>query len=238
MVYLNDVSCPAELPSDLNAFKSQQHRWVKGGTEVMFKLMPKIWAAPIGIKRKIEASFHMSNNMAYLLLLLDVLLFFLPSVLIRERFQMGFMIWLDLPLLLASSFGHIIFLIFGQYVLGRSVWKTIKNAPSLWLLGIQISFNNARAAGEAILGKKSEFVRTPKSGENDSNLRKSLGKRYLTYPKGLLWELLVSCLFIAWLCMAIAHQLWGLAPFLLFFIVGNLSTSLISWSSYQNLKAS
>ena len=41
--YLNDVSCPGELPADMNAFKSQQHRWAKGGIQVMLKLLKNIW---------------------------------------------------------------------------------------------------------------------------------------------------------------------------------------------------
>ena len=49
--FLFDTITPAELPTDINAFKSQQHRWAKGLTECLFKLMPRIWRSDIGLKR-------------------------------------------------------------------------------------------------------------------------------------------------------------------------------------------
>ena len=39
-VYLQDVVCPAELPVEMNAFKSQQHRWAKGSVQTCLKLLP------------------------------------------------------------------------------------------------------------------------------------------------------------------------------------------------------
>ena len=42
LVYLKDVVANAELPVDMNAFKSQQHRWAKGGIQTAKKLLPTI----------------------------------------------------------------------------------------------------------------------------------------------------------------------------------------------------
>ena len=157
MQYVNHISCPAEVPSDMNAFKSQQHRWAKGGTEVMLKMLGTIWRSPASIRHKIESTFHLSNNLAYLLLLIDTIFLLIPSILIREHYQIEYMWWLDLPFLIASSCGHIVYLVFGQYALNRPMKKALLNIPGLLLLGIQISFNNARAGIEALLGHKTEF---------------------------------------------------------------------------------
>jgi cellulose synthase/poly-beta-1,6-N-acetylglucosamine synthase-like glycosyltransferase len=42
-IFLNDVETPAELPVDMDGFKSQQHRWTKGSIQVCKKVLPAIW---------------------------------------------------------------------------------------------------------------------------------------------------------------------------------------------------
>ena len=44
-IFLSDVVTPAELPVDMNGFKSQQHRWTKGSIQTCKKLLPRIWRA-------------------------------------------------------------------------------------------------------------------------------------------------------------------------------------------------
>ena len=43
-IFLPDVVTPAELPVDMNGFKSQQHRWTKGSIQTCKKLLPEILA--------------------------------------------------------------------------------------------------------------------------------------------------------------------------------------------------
>jgi len=243
MLYLNDVSCPAEVPSDMNAFKSQQHRWAKGGTEVMLKILTTVWKSPVSLRHKLETTFHLTNNLAYLILLLDTLVFMLPSVWIREQYNIDFIWLVDLPLLIASSSGHLIYLVAGQFALGRSRLSAIKHIPWLMLLGIQISYNNARAAFEAILGQRSEFVRTPKSGELAAILDKSrtsissAGNRYKPVaPKGAIVELLLGAVFCMIFVWCARNEFWFMLPIILFMAAGYLSTSITSFFSYQKLK--
>lgn len=243
MRYLNDISCPAEVPSDMNAFKSQQHRWAKGGTEVMLKMLRTVWKSPVSLRIKLESTFHLSNNLAYLVLLIDTLFFLLPSVWIREQYQIEYIWLLDLPLLIISSTGHLIYLVFGQFALGRSKIKTLLNIPWLMLLGIQISFNNARAAFEALIGQRSEFVRTPKSGElcknseQSSAIKRAKPSYMPVAPKGAIYEFFLGLIFIAIFCWCLSNQLWLMLPFIVFLIVGYISTSLNSFVSYQRLKS-
>ena len=46
-IFLNDVETPAELPVDMDGFKSQQHRWTKGSIQVCKKVLPAIWKSKI-----------------------------------------------------------------------------------------------------------------------------------------------------------------------------------------------
>jgi len=45
-VYLADEDVPAELPVEINAFKSQQRRWAKGVVQVGIKLFRRMWHDP------------------------------------------------------------------------------------------------------------------------------------------------------------------------------------------------
>ena len=67
-VYLDEVDTPAELPSDMNAFKTQQHRWAKGSIQVAQKLLSQIVKSSIPARIKLESAFHLCNNFAYVLL--------------------------------------------------------------------------------------------------------------------------------------------------------------------------
>src|SRR5207247_287916 len=63
-VFLRDVPCPSELPVQVSALKSQQHRWAKGLTECFLKLMPLLWRSRLPLRKKLDASFHLRANFA------------------------------------------------------------------------------------------------------------------------------------------------------------------------------
>src|SRR5436853_6878740 len=67
-VFLPDLVTPAELPVDMNGFKSQQHRWTKGSIQTCLKLLPAVWKAKLPVLVKFEATAHLTSNYAYLLL--------------------------------------------------------------------------------------------------------------------------------------------------------------------------
>lgn len=256
MIYLNDIECAGELPANMNAFKSQQHRWAKGGVQVMKKMLLKVWRAKLPLKTKIEASFHLSNNLAYLVMLLDTLLFLVPSLWIRHHYQVSDTLWFDLPLLLLSSGGHLIYLFYGQVALGRSKIVAFRKLPRLLLLGIQLAINNARAGIEALLGQESEFVRTPKDGElltsdkvakpakskqADSQQKKvsttadSVPFYRAVPPQGALIELLVALIYSIVFGWIVWQKHWFMVPAIFILTLGFLTTSIHSLRSHYGL---
>src|SRR6266508_3586776 len=96
-VYLQDVVAPAELPVDMNAFKSQQHRWAKGSIQTGKKLLPVILRSAYPWRVKLEAVFHLTGNVSYLLVLLLALLI-VPAIVIRERIGWQKLAVVDFPL--------------------------------------------------------------------------------------------------------------------------------------------
>ncbi len=232
LLYVPQLDCPAELPADMNAFKSQQHRWAKGAIEVMLKLMTTVWRSPISFRHKIESTFHLANNLAYLVMMIDTLLLLIPSLLVREYYGIQHTLWLDIPLMLMSSGGHLAYFLTGQIALGRSSWYAISKAPAMLLLGIQLACNNARAAAEALLGQQSAFIRTPKQGDASHSHRlaeKLAGTFYLAVPpKGARLELMMGISYGVILIWAFTHQLWLALPFLLLLHIGFLNSGISS----------
>ena len=68
-IFLNEVETPAELPVDMDGFKSQQHRWTKGSIQCCKKVLPAIWKSKFPLYVKLEATAHLTSNFAWLLLM-------------------------------------------------------------------------------------------------------------------------------------------------------------------------
>ena len=81
-VFLQDLIAPAELPVEMNAFKSQQHRWAKGSIQTCRKVLPRILRSNLPLGVKTEAFYHLTANFNYLLMcVLSVLM--APAMVIR-----------------------------------------------------------------------------------------------------------------------------------------------------------
>ena len=223
-IYVNDIECPAELPSNMRAFKSQQHRWAKGGIQVMKKMLGTIWRSHFKVGKKLEATFHLSNNFAYFVMLFDTLFLLIPSLIMREHLDMPILFWLDIPLLAISSGSHLLYLYFGQVALNKSKRNAFAQLPWLLLLGINLAFNNARAALEALRGQESEFVRTPKNGELQVGSYLQLPAKEKAYktilPNERGFQLLTAGVFIFAAGWVVQVENWYMLPFLLLLAIG------------------
>lgn len=239
MIYVNDIECAAELPSNMRAFKSQQHRWAKGGIQVMQKMLGRVWHSDFSLAKKVESTFHLSNNFAYFVMLVDTLFLLIPSLLMRQYLDMPILFWLDIPLLMLSSGSHLIYLYFGQVALKKTKLNALIHLPSLLLLGINLAFNNARAALEALRGQESEFVRTPKNGELLSEEGLELPHKLTNYKASLPAEdglqILTSAVFIFAAGWVVANGNWYMLPFLLLLALG---FSMSAIDSYNERKKS
>lgn len=228
-VFLPDVVAPAEIPVSMNAFKTQQHRWSKGSIQTAKKLLPKILASPLPLRVKIEAVFHLSANLAYPLMVLLSLLIF-PSMLVR--FNMGWheMLLFDVPLFVAATMSVTSFYVVSQREIYDDWKKRLKVLPMLLSLGIGMCLNNAKAVMEALLGRETGFVRTPKyrieSASDQWQIKRYRGRKsYLPYV-----ELLLGVYFTGAVAYAVVQQIYGSLPFLLLFQVGFLYTGWLSLS--------
>lgn len=211
--YLNDVVAPAELPPQIHAAKRQQFRWAKGSTQCLGKFAWRLVVAPLPVIKRFQGLMHLSGYLIQAMMLL-MLLMLVPLTLAREH----------LPTILSTfsmaSFGPPLLYALSQRGLGRDWRKGLKYFPILLLLGVGLSFNNALAVGEALLGRRSGFRRTPKF--NISSPDERWVQRQ--YALGFGWETIGEMVLTIYALVGIAGawetgQSWAV-PFLAIYALG------------------
>ncbi|MFQ5423775.1 MAG: cellulose synthase family protein [Phycisphaerae bacterium] len=234
-VFLPEVTSPAELPPEMNAFKSQQHRWAKGGAQTCRKLLPGILRSRLPWRIKLEAFFHLTSWVSYFLILILTLLL-LPVLYFKvNAFQDNplarFLFDGSLFLLATCSAGT--FYVACQRELFRTWADSLKYLPFLMSLGVGIALNNARAAFEGFVGKSSEFVRTPKFGiaGNDAPKWQEHATRHRLDPKRIqAWcELAMALYLICCVAYTIYLRVWVGLFFMTLFMVGYVYVALLTF---------
>jgi cellulose synthase/poly-beta-1,6-N-acetylglucosamine synthase-like glycosyltransferase len=219
-VYLLDEEAPAEIPVEINAFKAQQRRWAKGVLQVWFKLYRRIWYAPLPLRVKLEMFFRLTGNISYPLMIVASFMQF-PLLLVRYNQGLYQLMVLDVPLLFFSTVSVVLFYGSAVWYLDKSRRSRLLHLPLVMGLGIGLAFSNARAVLEAFMGKKSDFVRTPKyrveTTDDESWKRKKYKRKHGWLP---LLELGFAFYFVLAIGYAIKMHMWGPIIFLLLFFFG------------------
>ncbi|MGA9237592.1 cellulose synthase family protein [Robiginitalea sp.] len=216
--YLEDVETPAELPVVISAARSQQFRWNKGGAENFRKTVWSVLRAKnIPFKTKFHGVMHLLNSSMFLCVFLVAIL--------------------SIPMLyIKNSFGHLAlvfeltsFFIVSTIILFICYWFTYKSIQGSGLdnfvsyiklfftffsVALGFSLHNTVAVLEGHMGKRSEFVRTPKF--NINSLKDSWkGNKYLVKkvsPNTIL-EFGLMLYFLFGMYSAIPLNDFGLFPF-------------------------
>ncbi|MCE9626465.1 MAG: glycosyltransferase [Candidatus Eisenbacteria bacterium] len=157
------VEVPAELPQDMRAFRSQQHRWVKGAFQTARKLLPRVWAARIPARLKLEATVHLTANLVYPLLLV-LLALMAPLLMSGERWPVWALIASQVALFGVGTLPVVWFLAEGQRRAGRGGARTAADVALALVLCGGLAWSLTRAVAEGLWGATGEFVRTPKWG--------------------------------------------------------------------------
>src|SRR5579871_1615966 len=227
-LYLPDIECASELPVEMNAFKAQQARWAKGLMQTAIKILRRLLRSDLPTKIKAEAVFHLTANISYpFMVVLSTLL--LPAMIVR--FYQGWfqMLFIDLPLFIASSCSISGFYLTSQRILYPKTWKrSILYMPLVMAVGIGLSVRNAKAVLEAIFGVKSEFVRTPKfmiEGQSGTWRKKLYRNRAGWMPY---MEIALGLYFAGTIVYSIQNENYATTPFLFLFVWGFLYTGIMS----------
>lgn len=224
--YLIDLVAPAEIPRNINAFKNQQFRWAKGSTQTAIKLMPRIWRSSFSPFAKFQAFMHMTHYIIHPLMLTLAIL--APVILLQKAsFLTGIGYFCFGALLLLSFTGPSRMYLVAEHALGRSYLHTLRLLPFMVCFGCGLAVNNSKAVMEALVGKSSPFVRTPKNG-----IRRQKAYRIKKNPLIYL-ELLLG----AWCFIGVSLYFYSehflIGHFMLIYTVGFFYIGGLSWRHSQ-----
>jgi len=218
-VFLPEVVAPAEIPVEMSAFKSQQHRWAKGSIQTAMKLLPRIFRSDLPWPVKKEAFFHLTANLGYLLMIPLAILMPL-AVVVRVSHGWIEVLLLDLPFFAAATMSVCVFYVASQREIDMPAWQRVKYLPFLMALGIGMSVNQSRAVLEALLGHQSGFTRTPKQGADGRE--SAAGRRRYRVAVNLqpVLELALAAYFTLAVAWVVDRGVWYSLPFLVLFQAG------------------
>ena len=220
-VYLPHIVVPAELPMEMNAFKSQQFRWAKGASQVAKKLLTSVFRARLPLYVKFEAFMHLTNNFNYLLLMVLLLLSLPYQIYISEhQWQYGLLIYI--PIFLVTTINLVGFYWVSQKEQKpiQSIWQFVGQIFLLMSLGIGLSLNQSFAVCDGLIGSGNDFVRTPKHGV----LSQSETWKNKRYRGAKTWVLFLELFMLIYLTITIVfalhHSHYLSLPFLFIFFTG------------------
>ncbi|WP_299106385.1 cellulose synthase family protein [uncultured Tenacibaculum sp.] len=164
--YLENVVTPAELPVIISAARSQQFRWNKGGAENFQKMLKKIITSnTISFKTKIHGILHLLNSSMFTCIFLVAVLS-IPMLYIKNEYAHLKVYFIVMSFFVIST---LIFFICYWFMYKRTYGggfvnfiKYIGAFFSFFSIAMGFSLHNTIAVLEGHIGKKSEFVRTPK----------------------------------------------------------------------------
>lgn len=180
--YLEEVETPAELPVVISAARSQQFRWNKGGAENFQKMARRVLASDsVSSKTKIHSLLHLLNSTMFLNIFLVAILS-IPMLYIKNEYEHLKVYFFVMSFFVIST---IIFFICYWYtfksIYGGGIKKFLRYTGmffTFFSVAMGFSLHNTIAVIEGHIGKKSEFVRTPKF--NISTIKdKWKGNKYL-----------------------------------------------------------
>lgn len=210
--YIDAPAARADLPDDVRAFRSQQYRWIQGGAQCARKLLPRLLAAPIGWTVKLQGAEHLLETSFHLALLALVVLT-VPMAAISSNDMHA--VW-TVPAGLFALFMGALLLVYAAP--RREMIRTpggVRRYLTLWsaFAGISTGLvaHNGLAALSGLLGRKGEFVRTPKR-----DTRNSVVWRFGDYvPRGLGRIVALEAALWAYLGAGIAASVWNGTPYLM-----------------------
>jgi cellulose synthase/poly-beta-1,6-N-acetylglucosamine synthase-like glycosyltransferase len=241
MKFLPQVVCPAEIPVQLSAAKSQQHRWAKGSIQTAVKLIPEILRAEVPLFTKYQGVFHLTNYMVHPLMLVvalssPLLLWFDVFLSLREH------LFAAAAVFSIAAFGPSSMYLYAQKYLYPDWKRRLKYFPSLLVFGTGIAVNNTKAILEAFFNVDGAFVRTPKF-RIEKRSDTWVGKRYRPpIPWLSLFEAVLALYCIYGVSLFIQRGKYLIDPFLILYSAGFATVAAMSlweilWSSVIHLRA-
>ncbi len=203
-----EIGVPAELPTSVAAWRQQQFRWTKGTAETARKTLRRLWAAPLPFRVRLQGALHLTGFLVYPAILTAALLH--APLLTAHALGAGVSdaylgaLGLGLFAFAGMTLAHLL----TQRALHPDWPRRMRGFPAVLAASMGLAVSNTRAAAEALLGRRSPFVRTPK------------GRSYAPTVRIPLGEVVLAAYCTAGLCVLLAVGAWAAVPFQLLFTAG------------------
>lgn len=215
--YLPDVVVPAELPSQMEAFKNQQFRWAKGSFQVVRKILPRIFDhSRLPWHVRFLAVLHLTGY-GVQPLMLAMLILTLPVGLLSPNVFEFF------PLSILAGIGPPLLYLTARAPHTPPLLERIKLLPLLTITGFGLCLSTSIAVLEGLFGKgQSVFVRTPKLNLNDTSPQiRKIDRNYVSPISRLVWiELLLGVYALITGIILTPIIGWGMLPWMIIYMLG------------------
>lgn len=222
--YDAETTVPAELPISVNAFRTQQHRWTKGGVQTAVKTLSRLWSSDVPLAARLEGTLHLTANMVFPFILLAALLHGPLLWLSARGLGPGPVYFGVLATGLVGFLGFFWAHVTSQRAIHSDWMRRLVLFPVFLAGSVGISLSNSLGVWEVIRGRKTPFNRTPKfsGGARAPAAWWTLPYATLRVP-GVVWaELLLGAWSLFWLVELILMRQWMGVGFQFLFASGFL----------------
>jgi hypothetical protein len=231
--YVPTVEVPAELPPDMNALRSQQFRWAKGGVETALKLAGRLWGADEPLRVKLAGTFHLTAHLAFPFILLAALTH-APLLLLKGLGHgPGELYFAIMGFGLFGFVGFVLAQLFAQRELYPDWQHRLRLFPVFMAGTMGLSISNTNACWQALRGTDTAFLRTPKYGDAADDGWWESRYAIAELPQVVWWEALLALYCTAGLGVVVALGEWAAVPFQALFAAGFL---LVTASNLQQVR--
>lgn len=216
--YLPDVVVPAELPSQVEAFKNQQFRWAKGSFQVVRKILPTVlFDSKLPWHVRFLAILHLTGYGVHPLMLAVLILTLPVGLLAPTAFKLY-------PLSVLAALGPPLLYLTAKAAHTPPLLERLKLLPLLTITGFGLCLNTTIAVLQGIFGKgDAVFVRTPKLNLNNvaTAKKKPIDRNYVSPISPLIWIELMLGLYALLTGLILAPSLgWGILPWMIIYMLG------------------
>jgi cellulose synthase/poly-beta-1,6-N-acetylglucosamine synthase-like glycosyltransferase len=220
--YVPDLTVPAEIPEDINAFKNQQFRWAKGSIQTAIKIIPLLRQKKMSKFKFMQAVLHLTHYMVHPLMLILALLTMPVLYFVKVNLPIAWFVGIISCMILATSGPATMYMV-AQHFIGNRMRKQFTLIPAMMLIGTGLAVNNGRAVIEALMRRSSPFYRTPKKGQS----RGTQGYRPVKDVTCII-EIFIGLYCLASFQIFLGYTNFLVSPFLMLYASGFLFVGIIS----------
>ncbi|HYC92336.1 MAG TPA: glycosyltransferase [Thermoanaerobaculia bacterium] len=163
--YVLEHISPAELPIEMGGVRSQQYRWMKGGSQNARRHLPATLRAQTSTLARLQAMSHLLSTSVYVVLLAVILLSIALAKVKNTYIEFEYVHYGMFFFLSTGTLGAVYFIAQRSRISGASDFlRFLWTMLCFLVFTLGLTLHNSIAVLQGWTGHRSAFVRTPKYG--------------------------------------------------------------------------